>query len=59
MSSYLIYSSRDNGTNKNATPKVAYFERETAYALKELPQPHVDVAFGFLITNCAPSRPSV
>ena len=23
------------------------------------PQPQVDVAFGFLITNCAPSMPSV
>ncbi len=27
--------------------------------VKEEPQPQVDVAFGFLITNCAPSSPSV
>jgi hypothetical protein len=25
------------------------------YAEKDEPQPQVDVAFGFLITNCAPS----
>ena len=29
------------------------------YAEKLDPQPQVDCAFGFLITNCAPSRPSV
>ena len=28
-------------------------------ALNEFPQPQLDVAFGFLITNCAPSRPSL
>lgn len=33
--------------------------REGAQALNELPQPQVDVAFGFLMTNWAPSRPSV
>jgi hypothetical protein len=27
-------------------------------ALKDDPQPQVELAFGFLITNCAPSRPS-
>jgi len=29
-----------------------------AYAEKDDPQPQVLVAFGFLITNCAPSSPS-
>ena len=31
---------------------------ESAYAENDEPQPQVVVAFGFLITNCAPSRPS-
>jgi hypothetical protein len=32
---------------------------EALQAEKEDPQPQVLVAFGFLMTNCAPSRPSV
>ena len=34
-------------------------ECRTRQAENDEPQPQVVVAFGFLITNCAPSRPSV
>ena len=31
------------------------FEQDDSYAENEEPQPQVEVAFGFLITNCSPS----
>ena len=40
-------------------PEGAFFQFNAHYALNELPQPQLDVAFGFLITNCAPSNPSL
>ena len=42
------------GLYKCVLESVIYF----FYVEKEDPQPHVVLALGFFITNCAPSRPS-
>ncbi len=49
----------DCHTQKKAAPKAAFFMQERYQAVKLEPQPQVLVAFGFLITNCAPSRSSL
>ena len=36
--------------------RLAFVALAGFYAVKEEPHPHVEVAFGFFITNCAPSR---
>lgn len=43
---------------KKAT-KVAFFTNHLPHAENEEPQPQVEDAFGFLMTNCDPSRPSL
>ena len=52
--------------NKKRHSKVPFLSRVCAVrvairtqALNEFPHPQLDVAFGFLITNCAPSNPSL
>ncbi len=40
-------------------PKAPSGVHATSYAENDEPQPHVVVAFGFLITNCAPSKSSL
>ena len=44
--------------NKKDGQAVFFIDYLPVQAEKEEPHPQVDVAFGFLITNCAPSRPS-
>lgn len=49
-----------NEGNKKARTKPRFFNvRVTDQAENDEPQPQVVVAFGFLITNCAPSRSSL
>jgi hypothetical protein len=43
---------------KKAAEAAFFMGAGCAYAENDEPQPQVVVAFGFLITNCAPSRPS-
>ena len=45
--------------HKKRTPQRPVFYSLQIYAENDDPQPQVDWAFGFLITNCAPSRSSL
>ena len=44
---------------KSADPAALFECAKTGQAENDEPQPQVVVAFGFLITNCAPSRSSL
>ena len=46
-------------TSGRAAPVAARQPLSRGQAEKDEPQPQVDCAFGFLITNCAPSRSSL
>jgi hypothetical protein len=50
--------SRTAMDTKKAAETAFLFLRGLDYAENDDPQPQVEVAFGFLITNCAPSIPS-
>src|SRR5438093_1303487 len=45
--------------NENGGARASVFGAIASQTENEDPHPQVVVAFGFLITNCAPSRPSV
>ncbi len=59
--SRLSESHRTAGARSSGRPKRPRIaaRADSSQAVKEEPQPQVEVAFGFLITNCAPSRPSL
>lgn len=46
-------------TKKDAVASFFVGKLKRTYAENEDPQPQVDCAFGFLITNCAPSKSSL
>ena len=48
-----------NAVATKKAPAGAFHCLPSRYAENEDPQPHVVVAFGFLITNCAPSKSSL
>ena len=49
---------REASADKRAETADRTREAERQVAVNEDPQPQVVTAFGFRITNCAPSRPS-
>lgn len=60
----MLTPQRAGGTNANGPQKRAVGDPDgcpmrSDYAENDEPQPQVEVAFGFLITNWAPSRSSL
>lgn len=57
---YLSFPHKEEAYDKRTVrPTILYAHFYQIYTEKDEPHPHVVVAFGFLITNCEPSNPSV
>ena len=60
MSASLDFGFRLRGSKKGLRGVLFWYSQALAAQTEnEEPQPQVVWAFGFLITNCAPSRPSL